>query len=207
MKKLTLFLVSYVVSITSVLAVSIVPQDTLIAHFTSYVDMNSKATDYATGPAIRIASKASYFRYGIVGFRMKDISLVREKIEIGFTAYQSTSDDYFLSGLGDFPLAIYAMKRKPTIPVTYNSFFNTASDIPAGDGFTVTGSYPKSLSANDGQKIGTILIKKTDKDKFVTLDVTDFVNANINGSDSIYFFITSDATEWHSLVMDSIKKL
>jgi len=195
MKKLILFLVSLVVAITSVLGVSVVPKDTLIAHFTSYIDMNSKATDYAAGPAIRIASKASYFRYGMVGFRMKDISLVREKVEIGITAYQSTSDDYFATGVGDFPLAIFAMKRKPTIPVTYNSFFNTASDIPAGDGFTVTGSYPKSLSANDGQKIGTIVVKKTDKDKFVKLDVTEFVNNNINSTDSIYFFITSDAPE------------
>ncbi len=194
MKKITLFLVMIFIAINSILAVSTVPKDTLKAHFTSYIDMNSKATDYAAGPAIRIASKASYFRYGIVGFDMKDISVVREKVEIGFTVYQSTSDDYFLSGVGDFPLAIYAMKRKPTIPVTYNSFFNLATDNPAGDGFAVTGSYPKSLSANDGQKIGTIVVNKTDKDTFVKLDVTDFVNNNINGSDSIYFFLTSDAT-------------
>jgi hypothetical protein len=195
MKKLTLFLVSLVVSITSVLGVSIVPKDTLIAHITSYVDMNSKATDYVAGPAIRVASKASYFRYGMVGFQMKDVSLVREKVEIGFTVYQSTSDDYFTTGVGDFPLAVYAMKRKPTFPVTFNSFFNTSSDIPAGDGFVVTGTYPKSLSTNDGQKIGTIIVKKTHKDTFVKLDVTDYVNKNINGTDSIYFFITSDATE------------
>lgn len=195
MKKLTLFLILLTVHTSTLLAVSTVPKDSLLANFTTYIDMNSKATDYAAGPAIRVASKASYFRYGIVGFRMKDISLVREKVEIGFTVYQSTSDDYFTTGVGDFPLAVYAMKRKPTIPVTYNSFFNTASDNPAGDGFVVTGTYPKSLSINDGQKIGTIAVKKTDKDSFVKLDVTDFVNSNINGTDSIYFFITSDATE------------
>lgn len=195
MKKLTLFLVLLIVCTTSLLAVSTVPKDSLLAHFTSYIDMNLKATDYAAGPAIRIASKASYFRYGIVGFQMKDIAVVREKIEIGFTVYQSTSDDYFLTGVGDFPLAVYAMKRKPTFPVTFNSFFNTSSDIPAGDGFVVTGSYPKSLSISDGQKIGTIAVKKTDKDSFVKLDVTDFVNKNIDGADSIYFFITSDAVE------------
>jgi hypothetical protein len=195
MKKLTLFLIILTVYTSSLLAVSTVPKDSLLANFTTYIDMNSKATDYAASPAIRVASKASYFRYGIVGFRMKDISLVREKVEIGFTVYQSTSDDYFTTGVGDFPLAVYAMKRKPTIPVTYSSFFNTASDNPAGDGFVVTGTYPNSLSINDGQKIGTIAVKKTDKDSFVKLDVTDFVNKNIDGTDSIYFFITSDATE------------
>lgn len=194
MKKLTLFLVSFCIAITSVLAVSVVPKDTLKAHFTSYIDMNSKLTDYAAGPAIRIASKASYFRYGIVGFDMKNIDYVREKVEIGFTVYQSTSDDYFATGVGDFPLAVYAMSRKPTLPVTYTSFFNTATDNPVGNGFVVTGSYPKSLSINDGQKIGTITVKKTDIDQFIKLDVTDFINKNINGSDSIYFFITSDAT-------------
>jgi len=100
----------------------------------------------------------------------------------------------FLSGVGDFPLAIYAMKRKPTLPTNYTRFFNTALDNPAGDGFVVIGTYPKSLSVNDGEKLGVITVKKTDKDNFVKLDVTDFVNKNINGTDSIYFFLTSDAT-------------
>ena len=193
MKKLLFFAIILTLT-TSVMAISSIPKDTLKAHFSTYVDMNSKATDNSGSASIRITSKASYFRYGIIGFDMKKISSLREKVELGLLVYQSASDDYFLSGVGDFPIAIYAMKRKPTLPTNYTRFFNLGTDTPAGDGFAVTGTYPKSLDVKDGTKLGVITVKKTDKDTFVKLDVTAFVNQNINGSDSIYFFITSDAT-------------
>lgn len=193
MKKLLLFAMLLSLSISGK-AISSIPKDTLKAHFSTYIDMNSKATDNSGAASIRITSKASYFRYGIIGFDMKKISSLREKIELGLLVYQSTTDDYFLSGVGDFPIAIYAMKRKPTLPTNYTRFFNLPTDTPAGDGFAVTGTYPKSLDVKDGTKLGVITIKKTDKDAFVKLDVTNFVNQNINGADSIYFFITSDAT-------------
>lgn len=193
MKKLLLF--AMLLSLTgSVTAISSIPKDTLKAHFSTYVDMNSKATDNSGSASIRITSKASYFRYGIIGFDMSKISSLREKIELGLLVYQSASDDYFLSGVGDFPLAVYAMKRKPTLPTNYTRFFNLGTDTPAGDGFAVTGTYPKALDVKDGTKLGVITVKKTDVNTFVKLDVTSFVNQNINGNDSIYFFITSDAT-------------
>jgi hypothetical protein len=192
MKKLLLFAVLLALT-TTVMAISSIPKDTLKAHFSSYLDMNSKATDNSSGSNIRITSKSSYFRYGLVGFDMKSISSIREKIELGLLVYQSTSDDYFLNGTGDFPLAIYAMKRKPTLPTNYLRFFNLVTDNPAGDGFALTGTYPKALDIKDGTKVGSILVKKTDKDTFVKIDVTNFINQHINGTDSIYFFITSDA--------------
>lgn len=194
MKKLFILCISIWAIASTALAVSSVPKDTLKANFSTFIDMNSRASDNSSGANIRITSKASYFRYGIIGFDMKDIESLREKVEIGVLVYESASDDYFKTGVGDFPLAVYAMKRKPTLPTSYTRFFNLPTDDPAGDGFVVTGTYPKALSSNDGEKIGTILVKKTDKDNFVKLDVTDFVNKNINGSDSIFFFLTSDAT-------------
>jgi len=193
MKKLTLLTVILLMA-SSVFGVATVPKDTLKANYSNYIDMNSKATNNAAGASIRITSKASYFRYGIVGFDMKDVASLREKVELGLLVYSSASDDYFKTGVGDFPLAIYAMKRKPSLPTNYYRFFNTPSDNPAGDGFVVTGTYPKSLSVSDGEKVGVITVKKTDENTFLKLDVTDFVNKNINGTDSIYFFITSDAT-------------
>ncbi len=193
MKKLLLFAVLLALT-TSVMAISSIPKDTLKAHISTYLDMNSKATDNSAGATIRITSKASYFRYGVVGFDMKKITSMREKIELGLLVYQSgNSDDYFATGVGDFPIAIYAMKRKPTLPTSYTRFFNLSTDTPAGDGFVVGGTYPKVLDTKDGQKMGVITVKKTDKDTFVKIDVTNFVNQYINGNDSIYFFITSDA--------------
>jgi hypothetical protein len=193
MKKLIILYISIWAIASTVIAASAVPKDTLKANFSTFIDMNSKASDNSSGANIRITSKASYFRYGMIGFDMKDIESLREKVEIGVMVYESASDDFFKTGSDDFPLAVYAMKRKPTLPTSYTRFFNLPTDDPAGDGFVVTGTYPKALSPNDGEKIGTIMVKKTDKDNFVKLDVTDFVNKNINGSDSIFFFLTSDA--------------
>lgn len=195
MRTLLILCVSIWAIVSGALAVSVVPKDTLNANFSTYIDMNSKATDNSTNTAIRIASKTSFFRYGIVGFDMKDVTSFREKIEVGFQVYEAASDDYFKTGVGDFPLAVYAMKRKPKLPTNYSKFFNLPTDNPSGDGFAVTGTFPSVLSVNDGEKIGTILIKKADKNNFVKIDVTDFVNKNIYGSDSIFFFLTSDATE------------
>lgn len=194
MKKLFILGLSIWVIASAVMAVSAVPKDTLKANFSTFIDMNARASDNSSAANIRITSKASYFRYGIIGFDMKDVESLRQKIEIGVLVYESATDDYFKTGVGDFPLAVYAMKRKPTLPTSFTRFFNLPTDDPAGDGFVVTGTYPKVLSQNDGVKLGTIMVKKTDKDSFVKLDVTDFVNNNINGTDSIYFFLTSDAT-------------
>lgn len=181
--------------LTTTLAVSSEPKDTVNANFSTYLDMNSKTTDNSTNTSIRIAAKTSYFRYGIVGFDLKEAGYFREKIEFGFQVYEAASDDYFKTGTGDFPVAVYALKRKPTLPTNYNVFFNLPTDNPRGDGFVLNGTFPKILSANDGEKIGTILVKKEDKNKFVKLDVTDLVNRNIYESDSLFFFLTSDAAE------------
>ncbi|MDR1810279.1 MAG: T9SS type A sorting domain-containing protein [Prevotella sp.] len=194
MKNLVLLLCMLVGTIASTAFAQVVPKDTLKANFSTFIDQNSKSSDNSTGASIRITSKASYFRYGIISFDMSKVSSMRNKAEIGLLVYSSASDDYFKTGVGDFPLAIYAMKRKPSLPTSFLRFFNTATDDPAGDGFAVTGTYPKSLSAADGEKLGTITVTKSDQDSFVKLDITDFVNKNINGSDTIYFFVTSDAT-------------
>jgi hypothetical protein len=196
MKKLLIAVILFTASV-STMAISTVPKDTLKADFSTFLDMNSKLKDNSAGASIQITSKSAvYFRYGVVGFDMKKISSMREKVELGLFFYQSTgTDDFFGSTTAtEFPLAVYAMKRKPSLPTNYTRFFNKATDNPVGDGFVIAGTFPKMLDVNDGQKIGVITVKKTDKDNFVKLDVTNFVNQYINGTDSIYFFLTSDAT-------------
>lgn len=192
MKKLFILCVSIWAIASTALAVSTIPKDTLNAKFSTFLDMNSRATDNSSNATLRVAAKASFFRYGLVGFDMKDIVSIREKIEVGFRVYEATTDDYFKTGIGDYPLAVYAMKRNPKLPTSYTNFFNLPTDNPPGDGFVVTGTFPKVLSPKDGEKIGTIMVKKEDKNNFVKIDVTDFVNKHINGSDSIFFFLTSD---------------
>jgi hypothetical protein len=192
MKKLFILCLSILAITTIVFADSTVPKDTLNATFSSFLDMNSRSTDNSSNVAIRIAAKTSFFRYGLVAFDMKNIVSIRQKIEVGFRVYEATSDDYFKSGFGDYPLAVYAMKRNPKLPTSYNNFFNLPTDNPPGDGYILTGTFPKVMSPNDGEKIGTIMVKKEDKNNFVKIDVTDFVNKHINGSDSIFFFLTSD---------------
>jgi hypothetical protein len=175
-------------------SLSTLPKDSVRSSLTTYIDFGSKTTDNSKASATRISSKAGYNRYGIIGFDMKKVVGVRQKIELGITPYQSSSDDYFLTGVGDYPLAVYAMKRKPSMPTNYNRFFNPTNDATLpGDAFTLTGTLPKELSINDGQKLGVITLTKADKDKYVKLDVTEFVNKNIGSSDSIYFFLASDA--------------
>lgn len=192
MRKLTL-LTTILLIASAAMAVSEVPKDTLNACFSTFIDQNSKASDNSGGASMRITSKSGYFRYGIMAFDMKDLASMREKVELGVLVYSSTSDDYFKTGTGDFPLAVYAMTRKPALPTSFLRFFNTSADDPAGDGFAVNGTYPKSLDDKDGYKLGVITVTKADESTFLKLDVTDFINRNINGSDSVFFFLTSDA--------------
>lgn len=192
MKKLLILCLSILAITSVVFANSEVPKDTLNATFSTFLDMNSRATDNSSNATIRIAAKTSFFRYGLVAFDMNKVVSIRQKIEVGFRVYEAASDDYFKTGFGDYPLAVYAMKRNPKLPTSYTNFFNLPTDNPPGDGYVLTGTFPKVMSPNDGEKIGTIMVKKEDKNNFVKLDVTDFVNKHINGTDSIFFFLTSD---------------
>lgn len=171
------------------------PKDTLITCYDNYLEYNNQAADYSTATNLRIALKSGYYRYGLVAFDMSQISYVRDSVKLGLYVYSSSADDFFSNSTQTtYPLGLYALKRNPTIPTNYATFFNSSTDSPAGDGFTIEGSLPKTLSTDDADYLGEVIVKKTDVGTFIKFDVTDFVNDNINGNDSVFFFLASTAT-------------
>lgn len=183
------------------------PKDTLKACYDNYLQFNVAAQNDENSALMRITNKVSYFRFGLVGFNMSAVSAVREKVELGFFVYSSTADDFFTSAQAEYPLGVYALKRKPTLPTSYGLFFGSPTAVPPGDGFTLTGSLPKVPAAADAELIGTVVVQKSNKETFVRYDVTDYLNKHINGNDSVFFFLasTSKTTDLGSLYIKTVE--
>lgn len=166
------------------------PVDTLPTHFDTFLDGNQANASMDEKPIVRInaGANSTYFRYGIIAFDMSQVTSIRDKVEFAIYPYMyNTSDDFFKTTvMNEWPVGIFALNRKPTIPTTSSQFFSAD-----GDNFKMNGSFPKTLDPKDGVKVTQGLVQRTDSGKFVCFDVTDYVNEHINTNDTIYFLLTS----------------
>ncbi len=167
-----------------------VPVDTLPTHFDTFLDGNQANVSMDAKTIIRICAGANsqYFRYGLIAFDMSQVSSIRDKVELAIYPYMyNTSDDFFKTQtMNEWPVGIFALNRKPTIPTTSMQFFSSE-----GDNFKMNGSFPKTLDSKDGVKVAEGLVQRTDSNSFVRFDVTDYVNQYINTNDTVYFLFTS----------------
>lgn len=166
------------------------PVDTLPTHFDTFLDGNqaNASMDEKTIVRINAGANSTFFRYGIIAFDMSQVTSIRDKVEFAIYPYMyNTSDDFFKTNvMNEWPVGVFALNRKPTIPTTSSQFFSAD-----GDNFKMNGSFPKTLDPKDGVKVTQGLVQRTDSSKFVCFDVTDYVNEHINTNDTIYFLLTS----------------
>lgn len=166
------------------------PVDTLKTHFDTFLDGNQAAQSMDAKSIIRVCAgaNAQYFRYGLIAFDMNQITSIRDKVELAIYPYMyNTSDDFFkTTTMNEWPVGVFALNRKPTIPTTHTQFFSSE-----GDNFKMDGTYPKYLNCKDGVKVAEGIVHRTDSNSFVCFDVTEYVNQHINSTDTIYFLLTS----------------
>lgn len=193
--KTSYFLAAGLAMLISVGAVAQTPKDTLKTCYDNFLEYQVQGANNENAGYMRLALKSGYFRYGLVAFDMSKMSSIRDKVELALYVYSSTSDDFFKGTVQDtYPIGVYGLKRNPTLPTSYGRFVGTSTDDPAGDGFSIIGSYPKKMAEEDADFLGEVVVQKADQDSYVKVDVSDFVNKHINSNDTIFFFLTSNAT-------------